>query len=54
MCVPTTTSLVALLERGRPPTFGAQVLGRPLRKGLVQEVGPLPLAQVRVMLGLKT
>jgi hypothetical protein len=45
---------VALLERGRPPTFGAQVLGQPLRKGLVQEIGPLPLAQVRTMVGIKT
>lgn len=43
---------VALLELGRPPTFGAQVLGQPLRKGLMQEVGPLPLAQVRTMLGI--
>lgn len=45
---------VALLERGHPSTFAAQILGRPLEDGLVQEVGPLPLAQVRVMLGIQT
>jgi hypothetical protein len=45
---------VALLERGHPSTFAAQILGRPLAEGLVQEVCPLPLAQVKAMFGIKT
>lgn len=32
---------LALIEKGRPPSFAAQVLGEPLMTGLVQKVGPL-------------
>jgi hypothetical protein len=32
---------LALIERGRPETFAAQVLGAPLDEGLIQKVGPL-------------
>jgi len=32
---------LALVEKGRPPTFSAQVLGEPLSAGLIQKVGPL-------------
>ena len=32
---------LALVEKGRPPTFSAQILGEPLSAGLIQKVGPL-------------
>ena len=31
----------ALIERGNPQTFSAQILGEPLSKGLINKVGPL-------------
>jgi hypothetical protein len=44
---------IALLEIGRPSTFAAQILGKPLRQGLIQKTGPLPLDQVKAMLGIE-
>lgn len=32
---------LALIEKGKPDTFAAQVLGEPLDDGLLQKVGPL-------------
>ena len=32
---------LALIERGNPQTFSAQILGEPLSKGLINKVGPL-------------
>lgn len=32
---------MALVEKGRPSTFAAQILGEPLAAGLIQKVGPL-------------
>ena len=43
---------LALIEQGKPKSIAAQVLGEPLRAGLKQKIGPLPLEQVRSMLGL--
>jgi hypothetical protein len=43
---------IAAVERGRPDSFAAQLLGAPLAQGIVEKVGPLPMAQVRQMLGL--
>lgn len=43
---------LALVERYRPATFAAQVLGEPLEAGLEHKVGPLAVDEVRRMLGL--
>lgn len=43
---------MAILERGQPPSFAAQILGRPLRQGLLQETAPIPVPQLRSMFGL--
>jgi hypothetical protein len=32
---------LALIEKGKPTSFAAQVLGEPLDDGLIQKVGPL-------------
>ena len=32
---------LALIERGNPQSFSAQILGEPLSKGLINKVGPL-------------
>lgn len=43
---------LAAIERGRPSMIAAQLLGTPDGPGVVQKVGPLPLADVRRMLGI--
>lgn len=43
---------LALVEKGRPSSFSAQVLGEPLNKGLVQKVGPLGSDFVKRAFGL--
>lgn len=42
---------IALIERGKPRTVAAQVLGEPLEIGLVEKVGPLDVDDVQRMLG---
>lgn len=42
---------IALIERGKPKTVAAQVLGEPLETGLVQKVGPLEVDDIKRMLG---
>lgn len=42
---------LALIEKGKPETFSAQVIGEPLSAGLVQKVGPLGSGFVRLSLG---
>ena len=43
---------LALIERGKPESIAAQILGEPLPAGLKQKTGALPPRQVRAMLGL--
>ena len=42
---------IALVERGKPKSVAAQMLGEPLHVGLKHKVGPLPPHQVRTVLG---
>ena len=43
---------LALIEKGKPETIAAQVLGEPLQAGLQQKTGPIPPDRVRAMLGI--
>lgn len=43
---------LALIEKYRPESIAAQVIGEPLDLGLLHKVGPLPLEQVEGLLGL--
>ncbi len=43
---------LALIERGRPESVAAQVLGNPLECGLLQKEGPVPVERVKEMLGM--
>ena len=43
---------LALIEKGRPGSVAAQVLGNPLEVGLLQKLGPLPVERVRELLGV--
>lgn len=45
---------IAAIERGRPDSFAAQVLGEPLPDGLKQKVGPLDAQKVKGMLGIES
>jgi len=42
---------IAAIERGKPSSFAAQVLGEPLARGLIQKVGPFPRSDIQRMLG---
>jgi hypothetical protein len=42
---------LALIEKGRPPSFAAQILGEPLPIGLLQKVGPLSATYVQELFG---
>ncbi len=42
---------LALIERGNPQTFSAQILGEPLSAGLVNKVGPLGADFVKSVFG---
>lgn len=43
---------IALIERGKPRTVAAQVLGDPLEAGLLDKVGPLSIETIEKMLGI--
>ena len=43
---------LALIERGKPRTVAAQVLGEPLEVGLREKVGPLSIETIEKMLGI--
>lgn len=43
---------LALIERGKPRTVAAQVLGEPLEAGLLEKVGPLSIETIEKMLGI--
>jgi len=43
---------LALVERGKPRTVAAQVLGEPLVVGLLDKVGPLAIETIEKMLGI--
>lgn len=42
---------IALVERGKPESIAAQVLGEPLKSGLIEKVGPLPRQDILRLLG---
>lgn len=42
---------IALIEKGMPDTFAAQVLGEPLSQGLLQKAGPLELQFIHARFG---
>jgi hypothetical protein len=42
---------MAMVERGRPITIAAQVIGEPHEDGLIQKVGPLSVADVKALFG---
>lgn len=44
---------LALIERGKPETVAAQVLGDPLEAGLIEKTGPLPPKFIRSLLGFR-
>ncbi|MGQ0564494.1 MAG: hypothetical protein ACT4OK_05415 [Gemmobacter sp.] len=44
---------LALIEKYEVESFSAQVLGEPLTEGLLDKVGPLPIARVRSLLGIE-
>ena len=42
---------IALIEKGMPATFAAQVFGEPLSQGLLQKAGPIELQFVHARFG---
>ena len=41
---------LAVVEKGQPESIAAQVLGKPLKDGLIEQVGPLSVDGVRRLL----
>jgi hypothetical protein len=42
---------LALIEKGRPNTIAAQILGEPLALGLIERTGPLSIDKIQSMIG---